>query len=56
VPASNGLLHGLTVSLSAQNLFDTDPPFVNQSSGIGYDASSADPLGRFVALQLIKRW
>jgi outer membrane receptor protein involved in Fe transport len=54
--ATSGWLHGLTVSLSAQNLFDTDPPFVNQSSGIGYDASSADPLGRFVALQLIKRW
>jgi len=54
--APGGWAHGLTVSLSAQNLFDTDPPFVNQSSGIGYDASSADPLGRFVALQLIKRW
>lgn len=54
--ATSGWAHGLIVSLSAQNLFDTDPPFVNQSSGIGYDASSADPLGRFVALQLIKRW
>jgi iron complex outermembrane receptor protein len=50
----SGWRHGLTISLSAQNLFDTDPPFVNQV--IGYDASSADPLGRFVALQVIKRW
>jgi len=54
--ADSGWRHGLSVSLSAQNVFDTDPPFVNQSSGIGYDASSADPLGRFVSLQLIKRW
>jgi outer membrane receptor protein involved in Fe transport len=54
--AETGWRRGLSISLSAQNLFDTDPPFVNQSSGIGYDASSADPLGRFVSLQLIKRW
>lgn len=54
--ATSGWRRGLTFSVSAQNLLDTDPPFVNQSSGIGYDASSADPLGRFVSLQLIKRW
>ncbi|WP_158703028.1 TonB-dependent receptor [Allosphingosinicella vermicomposti] len=46
----------LTVSLSVQNLFDATPPFVDRSSGFGYDAGNADPLGRFVALQLIKSW
>jgi iron complex outermembrane receptor protein len=54
--AERGWQHGLILSLSAQNLFDTDPPFVNQGNGAGYDPSSADPLGRFVSLQLIKRW
>lgn len=53
---SKGPLAGLIVSLSAQNLLDADPPFVNQSSGIAYDASTADPLGRFVALQVTKRF
>lgn len=46
----------LTLSLSVQNLFDATPPFVDRSSGFAYDAGNADPLGRFVALQLIKSW
>lgn len=53
---AHGWRHGLILSLSAQNLFDTDPPFVNQGGGLGYDASSADPLGRFVSFQITKRW
>lgn len=49
-------LAGTQISLSVQNLFDHDPPFVNRSPGLAYDASNADPLGRYVAVQLVKRW
>ncbi|MGH8242906.1 MAG: TonB-dependent receptor domain-containing protein [Steroidobacteraceae bacterium] len=51
-----GWLQDLTVSLSAQNLFDTDPPFANNNDGLGYDPENAYPLGRFIALQVIKAW
>lgn len=55
-----GLLDGLSLSLSVQNLFDRDPPFVaSQGSPIahpGYDATNATPLGRFVALTATKTW
>ena len=47
-------LNGITVSLSVLNVFDEDPPFVNELSG--YDATNADPLGRFIAVQLTKEW
>ncbi len=39
-----------------QNLFDADPPFVNRSTGQAYDATNADPLGRFLALQVVANW
>ncbi|MGK6355671.1 TonB-dependent receptor [Sphingomonas sp. DT-207] len=48
--------NGWSFALNAQNLFDADPPFVDQLTGFGYGAASADPLGRFVSLQVIKRW
>lgn len=44
------------VSFSVINLFDEDPPFVNNASGVGYDPSNADPLGRFVAIELSTRF
>jgi len=47
---------GLTVALAAQNLFDRDPPFYDSSSGTGYDAANSDATGRFVSLQITKRW
>jgi outer membrane receptor protein involved in Fe transport len=43
-------------SLSIQNLLGSDPPFVNRAPGQAYDAANADPIGRFVALQMITRW
>lgn len=49
-------LGGTLLALSIQNLFDRDPPFVNRSTGQAYDSTNADPLGRIVALQLIKAW
>jgi iron complex outermembrane receptor protein len=51
-----GWTKGLSAALSVQNLFDTDPPFYDDPQGVGYDTANADPLGRFVSLQLTKRW
>ena len=48
--------NGWTLALSAQNLFDRDPPFVNSNAGVGYDAANASALGRFVSLRLTRRW
>lgn len=49
-------LNDSTVSLSIHNLFDKDPPFLNNQLGIGYDQENADLGGRFVRLHLRKRW
>ncbi len=49
-------LGGLRLQLTAQNLFDQDPPFYDSPSGYGFDAGQANPLGRVVSLQLIRRW
>lgn len=54
--AKDGPLKGVVLGLTAQNLFDKDPPFYDSALGIGYDAANADPLGRFVSVQLTKRW
>lgn len=50
---------GLTLSLSVQNLFDRDPPFIevqSSTSVLGYDPEKANPYGRTVALQATIRW
>ena len=48
---------GLTLAVSAQNLLDTDPPFYETENGtVGYDPANAEPLGRYLAVQLTKRW
>lgn len=51
-----GPLAGLSLALTVQNLLDEDPPFHDSAFGVGYDPANADPIGRFVALQLTKRW
>ena len=61
---SNRLLDGWQLGLTVQNLLDEDPPFValadvtNQGLTIpvGFDANNANPLGRFVNVQLVKLW
>jgi iron complex outermembrane receptor protein len=45
-----------TIALIAQNLFDRTPPFYDSTAGVGYDAANSDATGRFVSLQLTKRW
>ena len=47
----------LQVELNAVNLFNRDPPFLNnQIVGIGYDQENADPYGRLISLQIRKSW
>ena len=47
---------GTTVALTVRNLFDQKPPFYDSPAGVGYDATNADPIGRFVSLRLAKSW
>jgi iron complex outermembrane recepter protein len=49
-------LAGTQASLSVQNIFDRDPPFAAGPFGLNFDAANADPLGRFISLQLRKSW
>jgi iron complex outermembrane receptor protein len=44
----------LRVAVSAQNLFDRDPPLVLTGGYSAFDASNANPLGRIVTLQFTK--
>ena len=58
LPRSAGL-GDLRLSLSMQNIFDRDPPYVDNRASldpIGYDPEQASPVGRLVALQLVKTW
>ena len=55
--------NGVRLSLSVQNLFDKDPPFVGYGIGeqavtnfVGFDSANANPLGRFVIVGLSKTW
>jgi iron complex outermembrane receptor protein len=45
-----------TLLLTVRNAFDTGPPFYNNPLGYAFDPGNADPIGRFVALQLSKTW
>jgi outer membrane receptor protein involved in Fe transport len=50
---------GLQLGLSIQNLFDRDPPYVNNrsnTSALGYDPEKSNPLGRMISIQAVIRW
>jgi outer membrane receptor protein involved in Fe transport len=49
-------LDNLRLSLSVQNLFDEDPPFVNRVGGTGFDPANASVFGRAITLQAVKTW
>ena len=52
-----GWLDHTQVELNAVNVFNRDPPFLNnQIVGIGYDQENADPYGRLVSLLVRKSW
>lgn len=45
---------GLTIALDIENVFDEDPPFVDQIGG--FDPQAASAIGRMFSLSLRKRW
>lgn len=47
---------GVEARLNVRNLFNEDPPFLNNPIGVGYDPENADAMGRFISLQLTKTW
>ncbi|HEX4597513.1 MAG TPA: TonB-dependent receptor [Burkholderiaceae bacterium] len=53
-----GWAKNLAVSLSVINAADRDPPYAANALGyaINYDGANANPLGRYVSLQLTKGW
>ena len=59
LPADHGPLAGTRLVLTASNLFDRDPPYVqnrSDTSAIGYDPANASPVGRMVSFEVIKSW
>ncbi|MEJ1964640.1 MAG: TonB-dependent receptor [Gammaproteobacteria bacterium] len=54
----NGVLDGVRAVFSVTNLLDTQPPAVAPlgSTYAGWDASNASIVGRFVSLEIIKKW
>jgi outer membrane receptor protein involved in Fe transport len=58
-PKDRGWLAGLAIALSAQNLFDRGPPKVQSFDplfDLGFDPTNASPLGRLIAIEVVKRW
>jgi outer membrane receptor protein involved in Fe transport len=52
-----GIRHGLALALSATNLFDRPPPYVNTDvTGFSYDSLNASAVGRFIAFKVTKKW
>jgi iron complex outermembrane recepter protein len=52
-----GLTDQLTLSFGVNNIADRNPPFVaNPDFRIDFDANNANALGRYVYLQISKRW
>lgn len=56
VAPRDGRLQGTALTLLVRNLFDTHPPFYNNPFGFAYDPANAEPIGRYVAVQLTHRW
>jgi iron complex outermembrane recepter protein len=53
---SSSWLGNLQLAISAQNVFDRYPPFLNNPLGVGYDQENADLYGRIVSVDVVKRW
>lgn len=56
---ASGFLSGMVISASVQNLLDRDPPraaIINLDGDMGFDPTNASPMGRLIALELVKSW
>jgi iron complex outermembrane recepter protein len=55
--AEHGLLADASLQVSVMNLFNKAPPYVaNPAYAINFDGANANALGRFVSVELSKRW
>ncbi|HKT73091.1 MAG TPA: TonB-dependent receptor [Steroidobacteraceae bacterium] len=55
--SEHGPLADASVMLTVTNLFDKSPPLVaNPIYGINFDGANANALGRFISIELSKRW
>lgn len=48
-------LGGTTLSLSALNVLDEPPPFIDYF-GLNFDATNASGVGRYISLKVVKAW
>lgn len=55
---TEGMLSGLELALSAQNIFNDKPSLIRTASAhfTPYDSTNYSPIGRFVSFSVIKRW
>ena len=58
---SSPWLDNTMFAINVINLFDRDPPFVNDlafqnTDGLGFDTTNANPLGCFIAFEITKNW
>ncbi len=54
---NGGPFDNTQIQLNAVNLFNRDPPFLNNAAAaIGYDQENADPFGRMLSLLIRKSW
>ena len=51
-----GFLANTEVALTAENVFNSSPPFLNNPQGVGYDQENADLTGRILSVDIRKRW
>jgi iron complex outermembrane receptor protein len=49
-------LKGVTASFSVRNIFDRAPPFVDNLAGVAFDPEKASAQGRFISVQVSKRF
>lgn len=52
------IMKDVTLALDVSNLFDRNPPtyYYSQGSIVGFDPTTANPLGRVISVSLSKRW
>ncbi len=56
IAQAHGAMKGMRLALSVENLLDARPPFVDQASGLGFDAANANPFGRTVSIEITARF
>jgi iron complex outermembrane receptor protein len=54
--SDSSVLHDLSLSVSAQNLFDKAPPFARVSNSQVFDSANASVLGRMVSFEIRKKF